>query len=109
MMYQTAPRLELMTVNGHWIDAPSTDGRLVVLLGDMLEHFTNGYFRATGHRVRNTADKRMSSVMFFAVNDEQIVAPHSPHVSGGNPARYPAIRQADHIDAEIERARLNAA
>lgn len=109
LIYQTAPGLELRTAKGHWLDAPSADGRFVVLLGDMLERYTNGYFRATGHRVRHTRHQRMSLVMFLAVNGDVRVEPRAPHVDKFNPPRYAGIYQGDHIDAEIERARSNAA
>lgn len=109
LIYQSAPGLELTNVTGHWLDAPSHNGRIVVLLGDMLERFTNGYFRATGHRVRNTRHERMSVVMFFAVNEDVLVKPLPPHVDDHNQARYEAVFQSTHIEAEVEQARQNAA
>jgi isopenicillin N synthase-like dioxygenase len=37
--------------NGQWIDAPPVDGAFVVNIGEMLEVATNGYLKATLHRV----------------------------------------------------------
>jgi len=75
----------------------------------MLERWTNGYFRATGHRVRNTRHKRMSLVMFFAANEDVLVQPLPPHVDAINGPRYLPVLQGEHIRQEVERARRNAA
>ena len=107
LILQTAPGLELLSTDGHWYDVPGHDGRMVVMIDDMLEYWTNGLFRATGHRVRSTAEQRYSIVMFFAVDDDQLVAPLPGFVADDNPARYPAVRQRDHLDRELEKAAQN--
>lgn len=109
LILQTQPGLELTDINGHWYDAPSHDGRIVVLLGDMLERWTNGTFKATGHRVRNTPWERYSIVMFFAANADVTIAPLPQFVSDARPSRYAEIGQREHIDNEIRRAELNRA
>lgn len=101
---QTAPGLELMDVNGDWYDAPAGPGRIVVLLGDMLERWTNGLVRATGHRVRHRDFRRYSIVLFFAVDDAVTVSPLAPFISAENPARYAGITQREHTRQELERA-----
>ncbi len=108
MIYQDASGLELTEPSGRWLDAPIAGGRIIVLLGDMLERWTNGYFRATGHRVRETNEQRFSIVMFIAANDGLQVAPLSKFVSESSPALYDPITQAQHIDNEIRRSRENA-
>ncbi len=107
LILQTAPGLELLATDGDWYDVPGHDGRLVVMLDDMMERWTNGLFRATGHRVRNTGEQRYSIVMFFAVNDDEIVAPLPQFVAQHNPAKYPAVRQRDHLNRELEKAAHN--
>jgi isopenicillin N synthase-like dioxygenase len=108
LLYQTAPGLELLSTREEWLDAPVQEGRLVILLGDMLERWTNGEFRASGHRVRNTPEQRFSIVQFIAVNDEIEVAPLAEFVSVDSPSAYPSTKQARHIDAEVARAEANA-
>ena len=108
LLYQTEPGLELFDARGQWVDAPVSDGRLVVMLDDMLERWTNGSMRATGHRVRDTDQQRFSIVMFVAANDDVTVAPLERFVSGTNPARYKPVTQESHIESEIRRARENA-
>jgi isopenicillin N synthase-like dioxygenase len=107
LIYQTAPGLELFATDGNWYDVPGHDGRLIVMLGDMMERWTNGVFRATGHRVRNTGKQRSSIVMFFAVNDDETIAPLENFVSLTRPARYDAVRQRDHLQREMQKAAQN--
>ncbi|MDH3747531.1 MAG: hypothetical protein OER97_04945 [Gammaproteobacteria bacterium] len=109
LLYQTAPGLELLDVNGQWLDAPTRDGRIVVLLDDMLERWTNGVFKASGHRVRSTEEQRFSIVMFIAANDDIEIAPLPQFVSSSSPSRYAPITQAQHIENEVRRAKENAA
>jgi isopenicillin N synthase-like dioxygenase len=104
LILQTGTGLELRDVRGRWYDAPNQEDRVVVLLGDMLERWTNGAFKATGHRVRNTRSERFSVVMFFAVDEDVLVEPMPPFVSARNPAKYPPTRQQRHIERELERA-----
>lgn len=108
LLYQTAPGLELLDVNDNWLEAPAREGRIVVLLDDMLEHWTNGMFRATGHRVRSTPELRFSIVKFVAANSDIEIAPLPQFVTEDSPQRYPTITQEEHIDNEIKRAQANA-
>ena len=108
LLYQDAPGLELRTTDGRWLDADFGVGRIVVMLDDMIERWTNGYFAATGHRVRQTDRKRFSIVMFMAVDAGLSIAPLAPFISDASPARYQPITQAEHLHAEIQRARQNA-
>jgi isopenicillin N synthase-like dioxygenase len=107
LIYQSAPGLELMATDGEWYDVPGHDGRLIVMLDDMMECWTNGMFRATGHRVRNTGQQRCSIVMFFAANDEEIIAPLAEFISDDCPAKYDAVKQRDHLQREMEKAAQN--
>lgn len=52
--------------DGEWIDAPPLDGALVVNIGELLEVATNGYLKATVHRVVSPeGDGERISVPFF--------------------------------------------
>ncbi len=105
LLYQTAGGLELLDVNGRWLAAPVEDGRIVV----MLERWTNGVFKATGHRVRSTDEQRYSIVMFVAANEDMDIGPLQQFVTRDTPARYALISQEQHIENEIQRAKDNAA
>jgi isopenicillin N synthase-like dioxygenase len=108
LLYQTSAGLELLDTSGDWRNAPVHDGRIVVLLGDMLERWTNATFKATGHRVRNTPKQRFSIVMFIAANGDIEIAPQPQFISGSKPPAYAPTTQEKHIDDEIERATRNA-
>ncbi|TFD86920.1 isopenicillin N synthase family dioxygenase [Cryobacterium serini] len=53
--------------DGEWIDAPPLDGAFVVNIGEMLELATDGYLKATLHRVFSPKDgsDRISVPFFF--------------------------------------------
>jgi isopenicillin N synthase-like dioxygenase len=53
--------------DGEWIDAPSVPGAFVVNIGELLEIATNGYLKATLHRVQSPepGDTRISVPFFF--------------------------------------------
>ncbi len=109
LLSQDRPGLELRTVGGQWIDAADACGKVVVMIDDMMERWTNGWLQATGHRVRETDEQRFSIVMFMAVNDGIRVSPLDRFVSKSTPAGYEATTQDEHLDREIRRARENAA
>jgi isopenicillin N synthase-like dioxygenase len=52
---------------GGWIDAPSVPGAFVVNIGELMEFATNGYLKATVHRVVSPAEgqTRLSIPFFF--------------------------------------------
>jgi isopenicillin N synthase-like dioxygenase len=75
---------------GEWIDAPPVPGAFVVNIGEMLEVATNGYLKATSHRVISPAegDERISLPFFYGPRlDAQInlieIAPEYKAASRG--------------------------
>jgi isopenicillin N synthase-like dioxygenase len=46
--------LEVALPNGSWLAAPPVPGAFIVNLGDMMPRWTNGLYRSSLHRVRNT-------------------------------------------------------
>ena len=104
IMYQTASGLELTDVGGHWCEAPSDIGAFTIILGDMMERFSNGLLKATGHRVVNTPWTRYSMILFFAVDGDYTVAPLAQFISTDKPAQYEPVTQDEHIARELERS-----
>src|SRR5690606_36960197 len=53
--------------DGEWVDAPPVDGAFVVNIGELLEYATNGYLKATNHRVVSprAPHDRLSIPFFF--------------------------------------------
>jgi isopenicillin N synthase-like dioxygenase len=58
--------LEVQRPDGVWLSVAPQPGVIVCNLGDMLERFSDGRYRSTPHRVRNTAAVgRLSFPYFF--------------------------------------------
>ena len=53
--------------DGSWVDAPPVPGAFVVNIGELLEYATQGYLKATNHRVISPTfpDERISIPFFF--------------------------------------------
>jgi len=70
--------LQIQASDGRWIDAPPVEGSFIINIGDMLEFWTRGIYRATLHRVRNTAGTdRLSLSLFFDPNWQAALDPIS--------------------------------
>ncbi len=80
--------LEALSAEGEWIDVPLVPDALFVFLGDYIQRWTNGAYRATTHRVREVSKDRMSLQYKHKPSYATVVAPLSPFVYEGNPARY---------------------
>lgn len=59
--------LQVQSLDGDWLDAPPLDGAFIVNIGELLEVSTQGYLRATPHRVLTpaAAPARISIPYFF--------------------------------------------
>lgn len=68
--------LQVQTRAGEWLSVPIRKDAFVVNIGDMLEYWTHGLYRATPHRVRNPSDRdRLSVPFFFDPNWHATLAP----------------------------------
>lgn len=54
-----------MSYEDHWVEAPPVEGAFVVNIGDCLEAWTGGLFKATQHRLVNLGKERYSLPCFF--------------------------------------------
>jgi isopenicillin N synthase-like dioxygenase len=103
ILLATAPGLEVMNEREDWIDAPPREGAFVVTIGDMMEVWTNGEFRAATHRVRRVSRERYSFPFFCACDYHTVVQPLSEFVSAGRPARYDPVSAGAHLFAQTAR------
>lgn len=69
--------LQVQTADGSWIDATPIPDSFVVNIGEMLEIATNGYLRATQHRVLSppTEVDRYSVPFFLAPRLDAVIEP----------------------------------
>jgi isopenicillin N synthase-like dioxygenase len=68
--------LQVRTPDGTWLDVPAEPGVIVCNIGDMLDRLTEGRYRSTPHRVRNTSGRgRLSFPLFVDPSwDAEVVA-----------------------------------
>jgi isopenicillin N synthase-like dioxygenase len=97
ILHQRAPGLQVMNAADEWVEAPPIDGTFIVNIGDLMEGWTNGLFKATQHRVVNIGKERYSMPLFFAADYHTEVAPLPQFVSEQNPPRYNRIIAGDHL------------
>lgn len=97
LLYPTAPGLEVINGKGDWIDAPPVDGTLVVNIGDVMEAWSNGRFKATSHRVRKVAQERYSFPLFFSADYHTRITPVPAMVTEEKPAAYQPFVAGEHL------------
>lgn len=85
------------TAQREWVNAPVRPGEFVVILGDVIERFTNGYLRATPHRVIRTPHARKSIIRFNAMHPDTLIEPLPAFVSAETPARYTPVTMRRHL------------
>ncbi|MFW2335031.1 isopenicillin N synthase family dioxygenase, partial [Ilumatobacter sp.] len=68
--------LQVRSPGGDWIDVPAEPDVIVCNIGDMLDRLTEGRYRSTPHRVRNTTGRtRLSFPYFFDPSWDAVVTP----------------------------------
>jgi polar amino acid transport system ATP-binding protein len=89
---------------GQWIDAPPLPGTFVVNIGDMLETWTSGLYRATPHRVlKSTRRNRLSAPFFFDPSFDCEVVPLARAAEAATAAATAAQQQPIHYGSYILR------
>lgn len=107
LILQSEPGLEVRTPGGDWVEVPHGNRAVTVLLGDMLERWTNGQLRATPHRVDNQRHGRQSIVLFVAVDAGVEVQPLAQFVPTGQAPRFGAVNQETHLKNAVQHATDN--
>lgn len=97
ILHTLGPGLQLLSYDGHWVDAPPQPDAFVVNIGDCLESLTGGLFKATQHRVINLGEERYSLPFFFSFDYETEVKP-LPRFSDANiEKKYPPFCAGEHL------------
>jgi isopenicillin N synthase-like dioxygenase len=90
--------------DGKWVDADPIEDAIIVNTGDLMEHWTNGRFKSTLHRVQpRIGDESRSSIAVFVDPDSDTpVNVLDSCVDEEHPAIYGPITAGEHIQAKIE-------
>ena len=126
LLHQTAPGLELKDLAGNWrvADVYRDQSKFTIIIADMMERWTNGWLRATPHRVGLAAHERLSLVRFNGLDPDASVAPllrftgAGPSASSGDTgssesrgwvkgAKYKPVTQGEHMAESVTRAAAN--
>ncbi|PON43152.1 Isopenicillin N synthase [Parasponia andersonii] len=86
-----------------WEDVLHIDGALIVNIGDLMERWTNCFFRSTLHRVIPVGQDRYSAAFFLDPKQECLVECLESCCSESSPPRFPPIISGDYLK---ERLRL---
>ncbi|MDW3177854.1 MAG: 2-oxoglutarate and iron-dependent oxygenase domain-containing protein [Acidimicrobiia bacterium] len=83
--------LQLLDPDGTWFVPELEDGALILNLGQFLERWSNGRFRATPHRVIPPRENdRYSTACFVNTNFERVAECMPTCHDADNPPKYPA-------------------
>jgi isopenicillin N synthase-like dioxygenase len=98
--------LQVRNAAGDWIDVPPVEDALVVNLGDLMQRWSGGAFRATQHRVlgEDLGDgvMRHSIPFFFEPSLDAVIGPIPGLAADAGLAAEP-IRYGDYLLAKIRR------
>jgi isopenicillin N synthase-like dioxygenase len=103
--------LQLLTKDSRWIPVSPRPGELVINIGDMLQHLTNGVLRSTSHRVINPAPDRVSharySMPFFLhFRSNFLIEALAQTLTEGEPAKWPPITADDYLQERLREIKL---
>lgn len=106
----TQPALQILNVDGQWIQAPPIPGTFVVNIGDMLARWSNDVFISTVHRVHNcTGRERYSVPFFFGPAYDTVLHPLPTCVSEDGKRGYEPIVAGDYVWQRLAQSRLSSA
>ncbi|MEO0388378.1 MAG: 2OG-Fe(II) oxygenase family protein [Pseudomonadota bacterium] len=96
--------LQVLNVDGTWVEAPPIPGSLIVNVADLLARWTGGAYTSTPHRVVNSSGReRMSLVLAYDPNPETLIDPRQV-LGAGYDGKEPPITCGDYLLARFERA-----
>ncbi len=97
LLNTAGPGLQVLSVDDHWIEAPSKPGTFVLNTGDCMEAWTGGRLKSTQHRVLNTGRERYSLPFFFATDYDVRIRPLPPYDTPQARAAYPEYCAGEHL------------
>ncbi|MBD3885603.1 isopenicillin N synthase family oxygenase [Phormidium tenue FACHB-886] len=103
--------LEVQNGQGEWIAAPALANTILVNTGDLMEHWTNGLFRSTNHRVVIPGDdwashSRYAAAFFCHPNEDAEISCIPSCQSSEQPPRYSTVMAGEYIRDRIQASGL---
>eukprot|EP00250_Pteridium_aquilinum_P019835 c24593_g1_i3 orf=493-990(+) len=80
-----------------WENVQPVEGSFVVNLGDLLERWSNNFFRSTLHRVITSGKERYSIAFFMDPNYECLVECLKTCTSEDNPAKFLPVLSGEYL------------
>eukprot|EP00117_Sycon_ciliatum_P039142 scpid93160/ scgid28972/ Probable iron/ascorbate oxidoreductase DDB_G0283291 len=103
------PGLQIQWPDGEWVDVYPLERAFIVNIADMLEHWTNGLFRSTNHRVLNTTGRERYSIpLFFDSNMDVKVECLPTCCSAENPAKYDPVMSGTWLLEKLQATYITA-
>lgn len=86
--------LEVKNLDGEWLSAPPVADAFTVNIGNMMMWWSNGRFKSTLHRVRNTSGSERFSIPFFWNADPDVIVEPLPELveRDDGKVRYPPVK-----------------
>lgn len=81
--------LQTQSLSGDWVDVPPVPGTVVVNLGDCMQAWTNGRYRAAVHRVLPMTTSRRFSIPLFSNPSRTAVIEPVAELTDGRPKYRP--------------------
>lgn len=102
----SAGGLQLLNLQGEWLDILPEENEIVVNVGDMLQRLTNNYLKSTTHRVVNPPREewhrpRMSIPFFLHPKSEMSLACLENCVTEKRPLAYKPITAGEYLDERL--------
>jgi isopenicillin N synthase-like dioxygenase len=107
--------LQVFNAAGDWVDVPIAPDSFIVNIGELMARWTNGFWRATLHRVVNppaeraASSRRLSLVFFHNPNYDAPVEALPGTVPAGEAAKFPPTTSGGHLRAQFMRTQVTAA
>lgn len=102
----STPGLELLDRNGNWLPVVTPKNSIIVDSGDMLQNLSNGFYKATTHRVTNPKDsrsRRFSMPFFVHARSEVPLDPLASCVKKtGGVKKFPDITAGDYLNQRLK-------
>jgi isopenicillin N synthase-like dioxygenase len=102
----SAGGLQLLDMEGQWVDVLPEEGEIVINVGDMLQRLTNNYLKSTTHRVVNPPREewhvpRLSIPFFLHPKSDMDLSCLPGCVSEENPLAYSPITAGEYLDERL--------